>query len=481
MPPTSTSIRLKRRRTKFIATVGPASRDPAMLEAMIRAGVNVFRLNLARGEQAEHRLTYERIRGVAYAVGEPIAVIADLGGPNLRVGHFEIGSLVLKEGERVVATTRPVAGGPGLIPVQYAGLAVDVRPGDHILLNDGLVDLRVDAVDGTEIACTVLAGGVLMDRASMNLPNVMVSAPALTDKDRDDARFAMRLRVDFLALSFVRRPSDVAELKELVAAEGQTTPIIAKIEKPQALDGLDEILDAADGIMVARGDLGVELAPEAVPIVQQELVRRARERNKPVIVATQMLESMVEHLRPTRAEVSDVAGAVFSGADALMLSAETAVGAHPLQAVEMMDRVARHSEGWQWVEGQFRSITEHQKEETPPLPMRRAVARSVAQLSRDLQVRSVVVRTLEGTTAAVVSATRPAAPVVAITMDARVSRRLSLLWGVVPRLVTPVEFDRPQETARRLVVEMGLAAPGQVILMLAGFGQQEPTITALPI
>ena len=481
MTTTPTAIRLKRRRTKIVATVGPASREPGMLEALIRAGVNVFRLNLSHGDQAGHRTVYERIRAAAYAVGEPIAVLADLCGPKIRVGQFANGSIVLTEGERVVVTTRPVVGVPGLIPSQYAALATDIRIGDRILLDDGMLDLRVDAIDSTEITCTVIAGGVLRDRKGMNLPNVMVSAPALTDKDRDDARFALRLRVDFLALSFVRRPSDVSDLKQLIIAEGQTTPIIAKIEKPEALDCIDEILDAADGIMVARGDLGVELAPEAVPIVQQELVKRAREKHKPVIVATQMLESMVERLRPTRAEVSDVSGAVFSGADAVMLSAETAVGAHPVQTVEMMDRVARHSEGWQWVEGQFRSITEHQKEETPPLPMRHAVARSLALLSRDLQVRAVVVRTLGGTSAMVVSATRPAAPIVAVTMDARVSRRLSLLWGVVPRLVTPAEFDRPSETARRLVVEMGLAAPGQVILMLAGFGQREPMITVLPV
>ncbi len=482
MPTSSTHpVRLKRRRTKIIATVGPASREPATLEALIRAGVNIFRLNLSHGEQADHRVAFDRVRAAAYAVGEPVAVLADLCGPKIRVGRFANGSIVLNKGERVVVTTRPVVGELGLIPSQYAELAADIRHGDRILLDDGMLELRVEAIEGTEIPCTVMAGGLLKERKGMNLPNVLVSSPSLTEKDRDDARFALRLRVDFLALSFVRRPSDVSDLKELVTAEGQTTPIIAKIEKPEALDSIDEILDAADGIMVARGDLGVELAPEAVPIVQQELVKRAREKNKPVIVATQMLESMVEHPRPTRAEVSDVSGAVFSGADAVMLSAETATGLYPVQAVEMMDRVARQSEGWQWVEGQFRSITEHQKEEPAPLPMRQAVARSVALLSRDLQVRAVVVRTLEGTSATVVSATRPAAPVVALTMDAKVCRRLTLLWGVMPRLVTPAEFDRPQETARRLVTEMGLAAPGQVILMLAGFGQQEPMITVLPV
>jgi pyruvate kinase len=479
--PHLTPTLLKKRRTKIIATVGPASSDPATLEAMIRAGVNVFRLNLSHGSHDDHRAAYDNVRAAAYAAGEPTAILADLGGPKIRVGHFAGGSVPLTKGERVVVTTRDVVGGPGLVPSQYVGLAVDVRPDDRILLDDGMLELRVESAEGTEVTCTVTAGGVLRDCVGMNLPNVLVSAAALTDKDRDDARFALGLRVDYLALSFVRRPEDVADLRALVTGEGQSMPLIAKIEKPEALDCLDEILDAADGIMVARGDLGVELAPEAVPIVQQELVKRAREKNKPVIVATQMLESMVDHPRPTRAEVSDVSGAVFSGADAVMLSEETAIGAYPVQAVEMMDRVARQSEGWQWVEGQFRSITEHQKEETPPLPLRSAVARTMAQLSRDLQVRGLVVRTLEGASAKVVSASRPAAPVVALTMDARVCRRLNLLWGVVPRQVQPKEFDHPQESARRLARELGLAAPGQVILLLAGFGKQEPMITVLTV
>jgi pyruvate kinase len=472
---------LKKRRTKIIATIGPATCEPAALEALVRAGANLFRLNLSHGSQTDHRLVYERIRAAAYAAGEPIAVLADLCGPKIRVGQFANGSIPLIKGERIIVTTRPVEGEPGLIPSQYSELAKDVRHGDRILLDDGMLELRVESVEGTEVVCTVVAGGVLKDRKGMNLPGVLVSAKALTEKDREDARFALELRVDYLALSFVRRPSDVEDLKALVTAEGQTTPIIAKIEKPEALDCIDEILDVADGIMVARGDLGVELAPEAVPIVQQELVKAARIKDKPVIVATQMLESMVEHPRPTRAEVSDVSGAVFSGADAVMLSAETATGAFPLQAVEMMDRVARQSESWQWIEGQFRSITEHQKEEKPPLTLRHAVAKSTAQLSRDLQVRAVVVRTLEGATAKVIAATRPAAPVVALTMDARVCRRLNLLWGVLPRLVSPSEFDHPQATARRLVREQGIAKSGEVILLLAGFGQQEPVITVLPV
>ena len=478
--PPQTSL-LRRRRTKIVATVGPASRDSAVLEALVRAGVNVFRLNLSHGDKDEHRANFERVRAAAAAVGEAVAVLADLCGPKIRVGRFDGGCIALDPGQRVTVTTRDVLGGPGVIPSQYTALAKDVRPGDRILLDDGMLELHVEGVSGSEVACTVTAGGVLKDRKGMNLPGVLVSSPALTDKDREDVPFALDLGVDFLALSFVRRPRDVLELKGLIASAGATTPVIAKIEKPEALDTIDEILDAADGLMVARGDLGVELAPEAVPIVQQDLVRRARLKNKPIIVATQMLESMVEHPRPTRAEVSDVSHAVFAGADAVMLSAETALGAYPVKAVEMMDRVARQVEGWQWIEGAFHSITEGEHERPAPLPLREAVARSTAQLSRDLQVRAVVVRTQKGTSASVVSATRPPAPIIALTMDPRVCRRLNLLWGVIPHRIEPSEFDRPQAVARRLACELNLAQEGQTILLLAGFGKGEPMITVLPI
>ncbi len=475
------STLLKRRRTKIVATVGPACREPAILEALIRAGVNVLRLNLSHGEQAEHREAFERVRAAAAAQGEPVAVLADLCGPKIRVGRFAGGQVELHTGDRVTVTTRNVFGEPGLIPSRYAALAADVRPGDRILLDDGMIELHVDGVASTEVACTVTAGGVLKDRKGMNLPGVQVSAPALTDKDRADARFALDLGVDYLALSFVRRPEDVADLRRLIRAAGRDTPIIAKIEKPEAVDAIDEILELADGLMVARGDLGVELTPEAVPIVQHDLVHRARQHSKPVIVATQMLESMIEHPRPTRAEVSDVSHAVFSGADAVMLSAETATGAYPVRAVEMMDRVCRQVEGWQWVEGAFLSLMEEPAAGHGPPSLREAVARATAQLSRDLRVRAVAVRTSGGISAAFVSATRPAAPVVALTMDEAVCRRLNLLWGVVPRRVNACDFERPQDAGRRLACELGLAEEGQVILLLAGFGQGEPMITVLPV
>jgi pyruvate kinase len=472
---------LRRRRTKIVATIGPASRDPAVLEALLRAGVNVFRLNLSHGNHDSHRANFANVQAVSAALGEPVAVLADLCGPKIRVGCFVGGSIVLQPGQKLTVTTRNVLGGPGLIPSQYAALAEDVRPNDRILLDDGMLELHVDSVAGGDLICTVTTGGVLKDKKGMNLPGVMVSSPSLTDKDREDAHFALDLGVDFLALSFVRRPADVADLKSLIDAAGANTPVIAKIEKPEALDAIDEILDAADGLMVARGDLGVELAPEAVPIVQHDLIERARLRHKPIIVATQMLESMIEHPRPTRAEVSDVSHAVFAGADAVMLSAETASGAYPIKAVEMMDRVSRQVEGWQWIEGAFRSLTEHERELPPPLPLREAVARSTAQLSRDLRVRAIVVRTKYGTSAEVVAATRPSAPIIALTMDPCVCRRMNLLWGVIPRLIDADQFARPQEAARRHVSELNLVEKGHTILLLTGFGIGEPMITVLPI
>lgn len=471
---------LKRRRTRIVATVGPASESPAMLEALIHAGVNVFRLNFSHSTHERHKICFDNIHAAEEKTGQVVAVLADLCGPKIRVGKFQHGQITLTAGERITVTTRDVIGDDRLIPSQYTELACDVVTGDRLLLDDGLLELRVEAVQGTEITCLVVVGGVLKDRKGMNLPGVAVSAPALTDKDRDDARFALKLGVDFLALSFVRKAEDVLELKKLIAAEGHDTPVIAKIEKPEAMACIDAILDATDGVMVARGDLGVEMSPEVVPIVQHDLVQRARRKSKPVIVATQMLESMVTNARPTRAEVSDVSTAVFSGADAVMLSAETSVGAYPVESVKMMDRVAHQIEGWQWTEGAFAILTKPEVQ-TAPLPLQFAVARSTAQLSRDLLVRSVAVRVTTGLSASVIAASRPAAPIIAFTTDARRCRRLNLLWGTIPCLITPAEFKTPPQAARRLALDLGLASPGDVILLLAGFGKSQPMITVLPV
>jgi len=471
----------ERRRTRIVATVGPASREPAVLEKLIHAGVDVFRLNLSHGQHSDHHQAYQSIRELSSRLAQPVAILADLCGPKIRVGRLAGGQIDLVTGQTVTVTTRQMIGDPKQIPSQYTALAADVRPGDRILLDDGNLELRVEHSDGIEVICTVVQGGILKERKGMNLPNIPLSTPALTDKDREDAHFALGLGVDFLALSFVRRPEDIADLRTLIQAEGQTTPIIAKIEKPEALDAIDEILDLSDGLMVARGDLGVELAAEKVPIVQQQLVAWARLKSRPVIVATQMLESMIHSPRPTRAEVSDVSTAVFSGADAVMLSAETAAGAFPVKAVQMMDRVARQVEGWQSVEGAFGSLTKEERGHEGTLPLRQAVARSTAQLSRDLKVKAVVVRSRGGKSATMVAATRPAAPIVAMTTDPVVCRRLNLLWGVVPMVIEPREFDNPRPVARRLVQQVGLAQPGECVLLVAGFGKNEPTVTVLSV
>jgi pyruvate kinase len=472
------------RRTRIVATVGPASRDPDKLEALVEAGVNVFRLNMSHGTHEQHREVIARVREISVRLGRHIAILGDLCGPKIRVGTFHGGEMVLTPGQKVTVTTRDVPGGDGLIPSQYAALANDVRAGNRILLDDGLLELRVERVEGTEVQCVVVHGGKLKDKKGMNLPGVALSTPALTQRDRQDARFLLAEGVDWLALSFVRRPSDIADLRKEIEAAGQSTPIIAKIEKPEAVDALAGILEAADGVMVARGDLGVEMPLESVPIIQADLVEQARHAAKPVIVATQMLESMVTQPRPTRAEASDVSTAVMSGADAVMLSAETATGAFPVETVKTMDRIARKVEAWQSLETHFQqSERDHAShaaaDRDAGLRLRRAVAESTAQLCKDLRVRAVVVRSKGGTSAAQVSSNRPSAPIIALTTDARVARRMNLLWGVIPRVITPEEFEKPKTTARQQADALGLVEPGQQLLLLSGLGKQEPSLTAL--
>ncbi|MGH9321266.1 MAG: pyruvate kinase, partial [Vicinamibacteria bacterium] len=326
------------------------------------------------------------------------------------------------------------------------------------------------------------------DQKGMNLPGVAISMPSLTEKDRRDAEFALDLGVDYLALSFVRRAADVEDLRTLVAHRGQRAGIIAKIERPEALQDIDAILDAADGIMVARGDLGVELPPQTVPLVQIQLTDRARSRAKPVIVATQMLESMVQKPRPTRAEVSDVALAVRSGADAVMLSAESAVGRYPVAAVQMMDTVARQTEAYLWHSGGFRVLSQTAGvggDAPKAMPSEEAMARAMAQLSRDLQARAIVVISRSGRTAQVMSASRPAAPIVATSPDPCTCRKTALLWGIIPQLVDEKEFERPEGLARRLAKDLGLGVEGQKVLLVRGFGtdpaSDTPSITVITL
>jgi pyruvate kinase len=474
---------LKKRRTKIVATVGPASADPDVLDQLIEAGVDVFRLNMSHGDHEFHTNVFRDIRTLAARRGRQVGVLADLCGPKIRTGKFRDGMIRLAAGEKVTVTTREVTGEPGLIPSQYTELAKDVKAGNRILLDDGAIELSVDRVEGTEVRCTVVHGGVLRNNKGINLPGVEVSAPSLTAKDRADAAFVLDLGVDFIALSFVRRPADVMELKELIWEHEKTTAIIAKIEKPEALTEASRILDVADGIMVARGDLGVELKPEQVPVAQGQLIEMARAKFKPVIVATQMLESMIESPRPTRAEVTDISYAVSLGTDAVMLSAETAAGKHPVEAVRMMDRIARQTEAYLWRTGTYGAVVA--KNQQPPLPIWGVMANATAHMSKDLMAHAVLVISQSGMSAATVSSARPAAPVVGITRNPDACRRMALLWSVIPVLVSEAGHENPNRLAKQVARDLGLAAPGEYVLLVRGFSSNPefntPSITALTV
>ncbi|MGQ0656882.1 MAG: pyruvate kinase [Chromatiales bacterium] len=476
---------LKQRRTKIVATLGPASSDSGVIRRIIEAGANVIRLNMSHGDHDSHARRYRAVRGIAVERDEPIAIFADLCGPKMRVGKFFDGQITLTEGRHVTATTREVLGEPGLIPSLYPKLAHDVKPGDRILLSDGDLELRVDTVEDTEVSCTVVHGGLLQDHKGMNLPGVDISTPALTDKDREDARFALDLGIDFLALSFVREPQDVQELRDLIRASGHDAGIIAKIEKPEALEKASVILDLADAIMVARGDLGVELSPEQVPIAQNQLIARARSKNRPVIVATQMLESMIERTRPTRAEVTDISQAVSAGADAVMLSGETAAGKHPVEAVEMMSRIVRQTEAYHFWQHRPAWTTDVAARHDGPMLFGDAIAEAAAHLAFDLSARAVVVISQSGMSAVTISSRRPSAPVVAVTSTAKVARRMNLMWGVIPIVTADVGATNPNQIVRRIARELDLADPGEYVLLVRGFHSDPalntPSITLLAV
>lgn len=466
-----------------MATVGPASSSPEVLERLIGAGVNVFRLNMSHGEHEAHREAYGHIRRRALEANRGVAVLADLCGPKIRTGRFAGDSVELTRGETITLTTRDVLGEPGLVPSQYAELSDDVKPGDRILLADGLFELAALEVNGEDIQCQVVHGGTLGNHKGMNLPGVNVSAPSMTDKDFADARFALDLGVDYIALSFVRTAEDLVPLRDLIDVSGTHTKIISKIEKPEALVNAEAILDACDGIMVARGDLGVELPPEQVPVAQTELINLSRRKGKPVIVATQMLESMIQNSRPTRAEVTDVSLAVERGADAVMLSGETAVGDFPEEAVRVMHRVARQTEAHMWQSHSFSSPMDNVPGRA--LPVWNVIANATAQISRQLMTSGVMVITRGGTSAKTVSTARPAAPIVAITNEPRALQSMSLLWGVIPVLDTSTGTANPNEIARHWAETLGLAEVNDSVVLVRGFHEDPslntPSITIINV
>jgi pyruvate kinase len=477
-------IALRWRRTKIIATIGPASDSPRAIAALLDAGADLFRLNMSHGDHAGHRAAAARIRAAARKAGRHVAIVVDLCGPKIRVGRFEGGAVELRAGAAVTVTTEDVRGGPGLIPSQYARLARDVGRGERILLDDGNLELRVEAVKGSEVRCRVIEGGVLRDHKGMNLPDSRVSAPALTARDRRDVALAVELGADFVALSFVRGAGDVRRLRRLLERLGAPIPVIAKIERPEAVAAIDAILAEAYAIMIARGDLGVELPAERLPIIQRDLIARARRRYTPVIVATQMLESMITQARPTRAEVTDVAGAAFLSADAVMLSGETAVGRHPVQVVATMDRILREVERELWAAGRFaeeRPGTERNSEAA----LRDAVAHAALGLAHDLGLQAIIVPTRTGTTARVVAAHRTVAPTVGACAIEAICRRMALHWGVVAVHVEDSDTRDWRRLCALVSQKCELGRRGHSVLVISGFhekpAQSEPVMKILRV
>jgi pyruvate kinase len=457
---------IRARRARIVATLGPASRGVDKIRELAMAGADVFRVNFSHGSHDDHARAIEAVRQVEGLVGRPIAVLADLQGPKLRLGEFADGVVRLKAGHHLRLDLKSTPGDASRIGVPHPEIFAALRTGALVLLDDGKVRLRV-VKHGPDFADTVVeAGDQLSDHKGLNLPGLAIPIPALTEKDRADLTFALQQGVDWVALSFVQRASDMAELRSLVQGRAN---VLAKIEKPSALEALDEILDLSQAIMVARGDLGVELAPEEVPVVQKQLVRAARLRGIPVVVATQMLESMTHSPTPTRAEASDVAGAVYEGADALMLSAESAAGDYPVEAVAIMDRIiTRVEQDPRWPE---LMRAEYPVEDADADALVAAARRAAEAAS----TACLAAFTTTGQTALRLARERPLQPTLALTPSLATARKLALLWGAEPRVV-PELFD-PEELARVAVeqaVAAGLAGPGQRVLILAGLPMGSP-------
>jgi pyruvate kinase len=428
--------------------------------------MDVARLNMSHGGADFHRENIRRIRQIADQLGKPVAILADLQGPKLRVGSMPEKGVPLVAGETLILTTEPTVGAPGRVPVQYEHLPEAVKPGERILIDDGLLELKVIGVEGREIQTQVITGGVLFSNKGMNLPHASLAIPAITEKDREDLKFALEEQVDWIALSFVRTAEEVLELKDLIrelSAFGRPTPVIAKIEKPEAIDNIDAIIAASDGIMVARGDLGIEMSTEAVPMVQKMIINKCNLVGKPVITATQMLDSMIRNPRPTRAEASDVANAILDGSDAIMLSGETAAGKYPVLAVETMARITCETEIAQ-VALPMREIPAH-----PGRSFAQAVAHASVDTATDLSAAAIVAPTVSGETACTIARFRPHCLVVAVTPSPITQRRLMLVWGVYPILAARSETtDQVINEAVEAAQQHGYVKEGDIVIITGG-------------
>ena len=450
------------RRTKIVATIGPATESPERIRELVQAGATTFRLNFSHGDHSEHAARVATIRQVAHELGVHIGILQDLQGPKIRLGRFEEGPITLGKGDHFALTSKQVRCNQTVATVTYDRLAEEVTAGSRILLDDGRVEMKVDRVDEVDqtLHCVVTVGGVLSNNKGVNFPDVQLSVRALTTKDRQDLAFGLQQGVDWVALSFVRNPSDMQEIRELIRKHGFSTPVVAKIEKFEAIDQIDAILPLCDGVMVARGDLGVEMPAEEVPLLQKDLIHKANSLGIPIITATQMLDSMASSPRPTRAEVSDVANAILDGTDAVMLSNETAVGDFPVEAVETMATIARRIE---------RDYPQRPIDSHLPSTIPNAISGAVSSIARQLNAAAILPLTKSGATAHNVSKFRPSTPILAVTSEVSVARKLQLVWGVTPLLIETQQSTTATFTlAMGVAQELGVLKDGDLCVQTAG-------------
>jgi len=452
------------RRTKIVCTIGPATRFPEIIEELIKRGMDVARLNFSHGNYEEHYLTTRYVREASLKLGRPVALLQDLSGPKIRTGLIQKEPVILKEGSTFVLTNRNVPGNEREVSITYSLLPQKVKEGETILLADGSLELKVEKRTLTDIKCRVITGGELSSNKGINLPTSSLDVPSLTEKDHKDLLFGIEHKVDFIGISFVRKAEDILRVRRILREKRAEISLIAKIEKREALDNIEEIIEVADGIMVARGDLGVEVPLQKVPLIQKEIIKKCNLVGKPVITATQMLESMIENMRPTRAEVTDIANAIFDGTDAIMLSAETAIGKYPLESVRIMDKIARETEGALNYE---KILKERALSVEPTTP--EAISHATCQVAQDLVVKAIITFTFSGSTARRVARYRPGVPIIAASPNEETVRRLALSWGVYP-LQSPDlrNTDEMISKSKKIALKTGMVQKGDKIVITAG-------------
>ncbi len=455
------------KRTKIICTLGPATDDPAVIRRMLKAGMNVARLNLSHGTHAEHEKKLKCLRSLS----RETAIIADLQGPRIRTGCFKDKIAILKAGAKIILTAKNVLGDETLIPIFPSSVIRDIKKGEHVFIDGGRIKLRIDSVSKGEVRGTVIEGGEVGEHKGLNLPHSKLSLPSVTAKDMDDLLWGIKMGVDFVALSIVRKASDVLKVKKIIKKKRSMAYVIAKLEKPEAIEDLDEIIKVSDGVMVARGDLGIEMSLAKVPVIQKEVIEKARIYSKPVIIATQMLESMVKDEHPTRAEVSDVANAIFDGADAVMLSEETAIGIHPVEVVKIMTRIVSEAER----SIQYFANTDHRK-----FSIDFSVSHAACSIAQELNAKAIITFTESGSTALRVSKYRPKTPIIGIVTRDETLRKLSLYFGLRPLKIKPFKYiDQMIENAEEGLLREKIVARNDVVVLTAGIPVNIPGTTNL--